>query len=444
MDETYDAIVVGTGLTECILSGLLSVDGLRVLHLDKNGYYGGASASLNLNQLFEKYKGGAKPPESLGHSRDYNVDIVPKFIMASGGLVSLLIHTDVKRYLEFRSIAGSFVFRGGKIHKVPVTDADALKSPLMSFFEKRRCAKFLQYVCEYEDDKPATHGGFDLTKMTMGELYSKFSLESDTIDFIGHAVALYREDSYIKQPALETVHKIRMYFESLARYSKSPYIYPLYGLGELPQGFARLSAIHGGTYMLNAPINRFVFDDSGACIGVESSEEGHPIAKCKFVVGDPSYFPDRVKKVGSVVRLICILSHPVDGTDGAESCQIIVPQNQVKRKSDIYICVMSSNNMVCPKGKWIAIVASTVETDDPVAELAPAVKLLGKIDEQFVSITDINEPGDDGKTSKIFISKSLDATTHFETTVDDVLDMYERITGKKFVMKTSPEPAPEQ
>lgn len=29
-----------------------------------------------------------------------------------------------------------------------------------------------------------------------------------------------------------------------------------------------------------------------------------------------------------------------------------------------------------------------------------------------------------------YISKGYDATTHFETTVDDVLDMYKRITGK--------------
>jgi Rab GDP dissociation inhibitor len=28
-----------------------------------------------------------------------------------------------------------------------------------------------------------------------------------------------------------------------------------------------------------------------------------------------------------------------------------------------------------------------------------------------------------------FISKGYDPTTHFETTVDDVLDMYKRITG---------------
>ncbi|GJM88613.1 hypothetical protein PR202_ga04693 [Eleusine coracana subsp. coracana] len=50
MDEEYDVIVLGTGLKECILSGLLSVDGLKVLHMDRNDYYGGDSTSLNLNQ----------------------------------------------------------------------------------------------------------------------------------------------------------------------------------------------------------------------------------------------------------------------------------------------------------------------------------------------------------------------------------------------------------
>ena len=51
---TYDdvqVIVLGTGLTECILSGLLSVEGKKVLHMDRNDYYGGDSASLNLTQV---------------------------------------------------------------------------------------------------------------------------------------------------------------------------------------------------------------------------------------------------------------------------------------------------------------------------------------------------------------------------------------------------------
>nr|KAF6359778.1 GDP dissociation inhibitor 1 [Myotis myotis] len=31
MDEEYDVIVLGTGLTECILSGIMSVNGKKVL-----------------------------------------------------------------------------------------------------------------------------------------------------------------------------------------------------------------------------------------------------------------------------------------------------------------------------------------------------------------------------------------------------------------------------
>jgi Rab GDP dissociation inhibitor len=37
----YDVVVLGTGLTECILSGVLSVKGKKVLHIDRNDHYGG-------------------------------------------------------------------------------------------------------------------------------------------------------------------------------------------------------------------------------------------------------------------------------------------------------------------------------------------------------------------------------------------------------------------
>jgi len=71
----------------------------------------------------------------------------------------------------------------------------------------------------------------------------------------------------------------------------------LYGLGELPQGFARLSAIYGGTYMLDKPIDEIVYDENGQVCGVTSQGE---TARTKMVIGDPSYFPDKVKKVGQV------------------------------------------------------------------------------------------------------------------------------------------------
>jgi len=269
-------------------------------------------------------------------------------------------------------------------------------------------------------------------KIPMKKVYEHFSLEADTIDFIGHSLALYLNDDYLEQPALEAVERIKLYFESLSRYGKSPYIYPLYGLGELPQGFARLSAIYGGTYMLSKPIEQIIYDEKGVVVGVKSEGE---VAKTKIVVGDPSYFPDKVRKTGQVVRAICILSHPIPDTNNAESCQIIIPQKQVKRNSDIYVGCISASHMVCAKNKWIAIVSTTVETADPFKELAPALALLGPIQEQFISISDTFAPVHDGNADKTFISTSYDATSHFETTCVDVLDIYRRITGKDLVFK---------
>lgn len=45
-----------------------------------------------------------------------------------GELVRLLIHTGVTRYLEFKSVEGSYVYKQGKIHKVPADEKEALAS----------------------------------------------------------------------------------------------------------------------------------------------------------------------------------------------------------------------------------------------------------------------------------------------------------------------------
>ncbi|CAH9081934.1 unnamed protein product [Cuscuta europaea] len=428
MDEEYDVIVLGTGLKECIISGLLSVDGLKVLHMDKNDYYGGESTSLNLIQLWKRFRGNDQAPESLGASKEYNVDMIPKFMMANGALVRVLIHTNVTKYLNFKAVEGSFVYNKGKIYKVPATDVEALKSSLMGLFEKRRARKFFIYVQEFDESDPKTHQGMDLNNVTAREFIAKYELEDNTIDFIGHALALQPDDTYLDQPAMDFVKKVKLYAESLARFQAgSPYIYPMYGLGELPQGFARLSAVYGGTYMLNKPECKVEFDESGKAYGVTSEGE---TAKCKKVVCDPSYLTDKVQKVGKVARAICIMSHPIPNTNDSHSAQVILPQKQLGRKSDMYLFCCSYSHNVAPKGKYIAFVLSEAETDDPETELKPGVDLLGAVDEIFYETCDRYIPINDSAADNCFISTSYDASTHFESTVQDVLDMYTRITGK--------------
>ncbi|KAI9256601.1 GDP dissociation inhibitor [Phascolomyces articulosus] len=432
MDEEYDVIVLGTGLTECILSGLLSVDGKKVLHMDRNDYYGGESASLNLTQLYSKFRPDQSPPEELGRDRDWNVDLIPKFMMANGEIVRFLTYTDVTKYLEFKQISGSYVYRGGKIAKVPANEREALSSPLMGIFEKRRMKKFLEWVQNVRDEDPSTHQGVNVSQDSMAAVYKKFGLDPGTQDFIGHAMALHLDDTYINEPARDTVEKIKLYAASVLRYGKSPYIYPLYGLGDLPQAFARLSAVYGGTYMLDKPVTEFIYDDSGKVSGVKSGDE---VVRAKKVICDPSYAASKVRKTGSVVRAICLLKHPIPNTEGIDSVQIVIPQNQIGRKHDVYVACVSSAHMVCAKDYFLAIVSTIVETDAPEKEIESGLSLLGPIHEKFVSVSPLEEPIENGTNDQVFISKSYDATSHFETVCDDVHDLWKRITGEPLVLK---------
>lgn len=127
-----------------------------------------------------------------------------------------------------------------------------------------------------------------------------------------------------------------------------------------------------------------------------------------------------------------------------------------------YLFCCSYSHNVAPKGKFIAFVSTEAETDHPETELKPGIDLLGPVDEIFFDIYDRYEPVNEPSLDNCFIStvscfqvlmlffsclcltvccmvarlptplllQSYDATTHFESTVLDVLNMYTLITGK--------------
>lgn len=125
-----------------------------------------------------------------------------------------------------------------------------------------------------------------------------------------------------------------------------------------------------------------------------------------------------------------------------------------------YVFCCSYSHNVAPKGKFIAFVSTESETDHPETELKPGIDLLGHVDEIFFETYDRYEPVNEPSLDNCFIStvssswmffwlqcliiyaflvcthllnstcQSYDATTHFESTVSDVLNMYTLITGK--------------
>jgi Rab GDP dissociation inhibitor len=57
--------------------------------------------------------------------------------------------------------------------------------------------------------------------------------------------------------------------------------------------------------------------------------------------------------------------------------------------------------------------------------------LLGDILEMFVSVSTLYDPKDVGANNGLWITSSYDATSHFETASDDILQIYEQIVGEK-------------
>mmetsp|Transcript_19257 Transcript_19257/g.31632 ORF Transcript_19257/g.31632 Transcript_19257/m.31632 type:complete len:652 (-) Transcript_19257:3-1958(-) len=591
-DGDYDAVILSTGLEECVLAGLLSVRGMRVLQVDRNAFYGGQCSSLNLKELYEKH-GRAfdenATQAAYGRSRDFCIDSIPKLLMANGKLVRMLLQTGVTRYIDFGGIEGSFVYQSnGKIYKLPVTAPEALTSSLVGLFQKNAMRKFAEFIRTYKipkrvantytkaefadalkgyykvhnaekvgnvdglvdnfDDKrdilvsdlerkyglplfpqeaevefgpgslciviegaplkkavPADQGGpitrivrvtrfsaqldgskgpaelsgkveigdiiskvngenvvglsdkavqekivsaarpmkitfmkpifdasankYDGFKMTAKQLYEKFGLDETTQNFVGHAMALFTNDSYLNQRAEELIERCQLYGRSMGRFGQdSPYLFPMYGLSSLPESFSRLSAVYGGTVMLRTNVDEILFDP--ATQQATGIRVGDQAAKAKYIIGDASYFPPEMsKKTGRVIRSACILKNQIPNTK--ESCQVILPAKHLpSRTHDVYLSELSSKLHVVPKGIYLAIASTTVETNNPEQEVKIAENLMGNIAEKFADVSDCYAPVDPEGKNRCFIVKSLDATSHFETAAEDIERIYRAIFNK--------------
>lgn len=116
--------------------------------------------------------------------------------------------------------------------------------------------------------------------------------------------------------------------------------------------------------------------------------------------------------------------------------------------------MVSYAHNVCPKGYYIAIVSTIAETSaNHHLELAPGIERLGRIEEKFMGPPiPLYEPLESGVNDNIFISRSYDATSHFETTTgklycllkegsiindsaDDIKNIYLRAEGQELVVE---------
>ncbi|KAH9059376.1 FAD/NAD-P-binding domain-containing protein [Lactarius vividus] len=271
LEGNFDVIILGTGLVESIAAAALSKAGVKVAHLDHNPYYGGDEASLTLDELARWADVRSEFSENSGksssylaaqctkftsisrsgvipdHSRHYSISLSPTLIPSVGSFISSLIASGVSRYGGYRLLerVGIYSSNGG-LQNVPGSKEDVFKSTL-SLIEKRRLMRFLVFAS----------GDFEGSKELQGHeqtafpefLTSQFSLAQEMVNAIAYALAFCSSTTDATLPAMT---RLRSYLRSSGRYGASPFLVGHYGgLGEIAQGFCRVSAVNGGVYILD-------------------------------------------------------------------------------------------------------------------------------------------------------------------------------------------------
>ncbi|RPA87515.1 rab GTPase activator [Ascobolus immersus RN42] len=482
-----DIVVVGTGITESLLATLLVRDGYSLFIIDTEAFYGGECTSLDIREMWKRYrwtdeqkhldflyrvdpsdveelKTGPEPPAVFTEpaqkgtkAPQWLIPLVPKFLMADGDLTKYLRKIFPDREgnpgILLAQIGGSFVVTGGKPYRVPTTPSEAAFSSLLTLSQKYLMRGLLQYIAGYKEEDPSTHNGLNLDQITAQELFDKYSIDSTTASFIGHAMALYQDDAYLTGTARDTVNRIILYVRSMAVNGPSPYVFPYYGLREIPERFSMETARRGSQYALNTKVGEVVYEN-GVVAGLKYKNQfvskDETVVKAKKVISSPSHLlgkPDasKLRKTGKLVRAVCLITRPIKGIGEAHSAQIIIPASQCGRKNDIYISVIGHLHNACPKGYQVCNVSTIVEdpNGNPLAELEPGLKVIGlgngfldKNEEKFVSVVDLYEPAPEKPQDNLFITKSYDASTHFESCIEDVQRVYKEVTGKDLDLST--------
>ncbi|KAI0269435.1 GDP dissociation inhibitor-domain-containing protein [Gloeopeniophorella convolvens] len=448
LEGNFDVIILGTGVVESITAAALSKAGVKVAHLDNNAYYGGDEASLTLDELAKWADNRSVPYDGSGqltsylaaqrtrftsvsrssaipdHSRHYSVSLAPSLITSVGPLISSLIASGVSRYGGYRLLERVGIYsRSEGLQNVPGSKEDVFRSSL-SLLEKRRLMRFLVFAS----------GDFEGSKELQGQektpfpdfLKVKFSLSQQMIDAIVYALAFCPSNA---DPALPALTRLRSYLRSSGRYGASPFLVGHYGgLGEIAQGFCRVSAVNGGVYILDRKIDGITTPSSASSdkFVVQLNDFPEPLT-ADVLIASPDQLPESLNpppvqgsKQPAIARCIAIIDKPIPfpplpssgvpekvteetdamaepatpseapaGLPPVDTSVIIFPPNSVDGGSTSKAAqafVTGSGTLSAPQGKYAVYLSlPLVDGEDPHLLLKPYLDTIS-------SITGIAEP----------------------------------------------------
>lgn len=117
-----------------------------------------------------------------------------------------------------------------KLETVPCSRSDVFSSDRVSVIEKRMLMKLLT-TCIDGDISKFT----DKENKTFKTFLKEQKLTPNLIHFVLYSIAMSNEDTTL----IKGMENTKRYLESLGRFGKTPFLFSMYGSGELPQAFCR-------------------------------------------------------------------------------------------------------------------------------------------------------------------------------------------------------------
>ncbi|KFV10792.1 Rab proteins geranylgeranyltransferase component A 2, partial [Tauraco erythrolophus] len=319
----------------------------------------------------------AQEPKKVTYSqivregRRFNIDLVSKLLYSRGLLIDLLIKSNVSRYAEFKNATRILAFREGKVEQVPCSRADVFNSRQLTMVEKRMLMKFLTFCLDYEQH-PDEYQDYD--NSTFAEFLGTRKLTPSLQHFILHSIAMVSETDC---STLEGLQATKKFLQCLGRYGNTPFLFPLYGQGEIPQCFCRMCAVFGGIYCLRHSVRCLVVDkESGRCKAIVD-HFGQRISANYFIVED-SYLSESVCTnvcYRQISRAVLITNQSVLNTDSEQQVSILTVPPEDLGKPAVCVIELCSSTMTCMKDTYL-VHLTCPSTKTAREDLEPVVQKL--------------------------------------------------------------------
>ncbi|KAF6090195.1 CHM Rab escort protein [Phyllostomus discolor] len=281
--------------------------------------------------------------------RRFNIDLVSKLLYSRGLLIDLLIKSNVSRYAEFKNITRILAFREGRVEQVPCSRADVFNSKQLTMVEKRMLMKFLTFCMEYEDH-PDEYKAYE--EMTFSEYLKTQKLTPNLQYFVLHSIAMTSETA---SSTIDGLTATRNFLHCLGRYGNTPFLFPLYGQGELPQCFCRMCAVFGGIYCLRHSVQCLVVDKESRKCKAIIDQFGQRIISKHFLVED-SYFSENTcsrVQYRQISRAVLITDRSVLQADSDQQISILTVPPEEAGTPAVRVIELCSSTMTCMKGTYL-------------------------------------------------------------------------------------------